>query len=86
MSTRRKFLQHVGTLATGLGLGVAAQERWMRAWAAPMTLPSPVARGNGDLVMISTWSHGMPANDAGMAVGGNGGSALDMVEAGARLV
>jgi isoaspartyl peptidase/L-asparaginase-like protein (Ntn-hydrolase superfamily) len=36
--------------------------------------------------MISTWNHGMQANDAGMAVGGQGGSALDMVEAGARLV
>ena len=85
MSTRRKFIKHVGTLASGLGLGLAAQERWKRAWAAQPPLPSPVY-GPSDLVMVSTWNHGMPANDAGMAVGGQGGSALDMVEAGARLV
>ncbi len=36
--------------------------------------------------MISTWNHGMPANEEGLAVALRGGSALDMVEAGARLV
>lgn len=36
--------------------------------------------------MVSTWNHGLSANDAGMSVINNGGSALDAVEAGARKV
>lgn len=34
--------------------------------------------------MISTWNHGLPANEAGWESLLNGGSSLDMVEAGAR--
>ena len=36
-------------------------------------------------VMVSTWDFGAPANAAGHAVRQAGGSALDMVEAGARV-
>jgi N4-(beta-N-acetylglucosaminyl)-L-asparaginase len=35
--------------------------------------------------MVSTWNFGVPANNAGYAALQAGGSALDMVEAGARL-
>ena len=36
--------------------------------------------------MVSTWNHGMAANMAGFGALVNGGSALDMIEAGARVV
>lgn len=85
MTTRRAFLKHAGTLATGLGLGAAGTQRWMNAWLMPPALPAAL-NAAGAATMISTWNHGMPANDAGMQVALNGGSALDMVEAGARLV
>ncbi len=36
--------------------------------------------------MASTWNHGMLANDEGFSALDAGGNALDMIEAGARLV
>ena len=36
-------------------------------------------------IVISTWNHGLPANDAAMAVLKQNGSALDAVEAGVRV-
>ena len=87
MRTRRSFLKHVSTLATGLGLGAAQYNRWMSAWTEPLLPSSPIQPHLLDSArMISTWNHGMPANEAGMRVGLSGGSALDMVEVGARLV
>lgn len=44
-----------------------------------------MARTSAPVVMVSTWNFGVPANDAGWAARQAGGSALDMVEAGARL-
>ena len=44
------------------------------------------ARDSGaPAVMVSTWNFGAAANAAGMAARANGGSALDMVEAGGRV-
>ncbi len=37
-------------------------------------------------VMLSTWKHGIPANVAGLEVLARGGTALDAVEAGAKVV
>lgn len=37
-------------------------------------------------VVIATWNHGLPANRAGLARLADGGSALDAVEAGCRVV
>ncbi|MEH0157597.1 N(4)-(beta-N-acetylglucosaminyl)-L-asparaginase [Limibacter armeniacum] len=42
------------------------------------------AKGNKPL-MVSTWNHGMGANEAGWEILKNGGSALDAVEAGVRV-
>lgn len=44
-----------------------------------------VARTAAPAVMVSTWDFGAAANAAGVAAGANGGSALDMVEAGGRV-
>lgn len=44
------------------------------------------AAGNGDIpLVISTWKHGIPANDAAWEFLSAGGSALDAVEAGVRV-
>lgn len=61
--------------------------------AASLVLPS-LAQGSeqveiqsqGDIEpkMISTWSHGLPANEAGWKAFEQGGTSLDMVELGAR--
>ena len=50
-----------------------------RAWANPVksVLSTPMA--------ISTWEHGMEANEAALEVIMNGGRALDAVEAGVRI-
>ena len=46
---------------------------------------SATARSNAPAVMVSTWDFGAAANAAGIAARANGGSALDMVEAGGRV-
>ena len=43
------------------------------------------ARPAAPAVMVSTWDFGAAANAAGLAAHANGGSALDMVEAGGRV-
>lgn len=48
------------------------------AAAAPASASAPA-------VMVSTWDFGAAANAAGIAARANGGSALDMVEAGGRV-
>ena len=39
----------------------------------------------GEASMLSTWNHGVEANAAGMLALQQGGTAMDMVEAGARV-
>ena len=46
---------------------------------------SATARSTAPAVMVSTWDFGTAANAAGIAARANGGSALDMVEAGGRV-
>ena len=45
----------------------------------------PIKSRMGKPIVISTWNHGLPANDAAMAVLKQNGSALDAVEAGVRV-
>ena len=55
--------------------------------AAPVAaLAGPaLAQVHAPAVMVSTWDFGAAANAAGMAARARGGSALDMVETGARM-
>lgn len=55
--------------------------------AAPVAAlaDAAAARPAAPAVMVSTWDFGAAANAAGLAVRANGGSALDMVEAGGRI-
>ena len=56
-------------------------------FAAPTILLSgqEIKTNNNNPIILSTWAHGLPANDAGWKVLQNGGSAMDVAEAGARI-
>ena len=87
--SKRRFIQQGSMLVAGLGLGPWAWGRWQRAWEPKdpqPTLPTSAPEANAIPVMLSTWSHGMDANAAGIAAWKSGGSALDMIESGARVV
>lgn len=76
MIRRRSFLKF-GALASvfsGSALRSCAQE-------APSP-PPPTTKP----VVISTWAHGLPANEAAWAILSQNGRALDAVEAGVRVV
>lgn len=79
--SRRKFLK-----TSALGLGGILLAKCVSGTnndtpteetksAAPVTKP----------IVISTWNHGMDANKAAWQILGNGGNALDAVEAGVRI-
>ena len=44
-----------------------------------------IKTNNNNPIILSTWAHGLPANDAGWKVLQNGGSSMDAAEAGARI-
>lgn len=85
-SSRRTFIQRASAFAATLGIGSIWGESIERALAAAQTTPKTPVNLQTAPVMVSTWNHGLLANDAGFDVLANGGSALDMIEAGARLV
>jgi len=66
---------------------------FIKTGAAGLVAPSalisndkkPIKSRMGKPIVISTWNHGLPANDAAMAVLRQNGSALDAVEAGVRV-
>jgi isoaspartyl peptidase/L-asparaginase-like protein (Ntn-hydrolase superfamily) len=80
-STRRSFLKRFGLAAGALGLGPAL---------ARLDASAPTRRkaraSSASPVMVSTWNHGLEANAAGFEALALGGSALDMIEAGAKKV
>ena len=76
MTDRRDFLRTSLLAASSLALPAGAQE-------AGRPHPAPAAPPRGARV-VSTWDFGVGANRAAWGVLGEGGSALDAVEAGAR--
>lgn len=76
---RRKFVRlgAVGLAATVVAPAIANTENKTNS-------PNPENSGTVVPKMISTWNHGMPANEAGWESFLKGGTSLDMVEAGAR--
>ncbi len=70
MISRRSFLTKSSLAVAGLSM-------------AKYTYAFP--QGNNFPVVISTWNHGLPANEAAWEVLSKGGYALDAVEAGARV-
>lgn len=79
MSSRRKFLSN-----TALGsLGFALSTTTTNACA---NTNKPVAEKKiTKPLVISTWIHGLPANDAAWGILKNGGKAIDAVEQGVRV-
>jgi len=75
----------LGGIAGGVigcaGSGIGAPEGGEPAPTAPAEIP----RATGKRVVISTWSHGVAANEAAMAALAGEGKALDAVEAGVRV-
>ncbi|WP_066831931.1 isoaspartyl peptidase/L-asparaginase family protein [Rufibacter ruber] len=76
MNSRRKFLRLSALSATLVG-GISP---FQRIWAGALEKP----KANKPIV-ISTWDHGMPANEAAWQILSLNGSALDAVEAGVRV-
>ncbi len=76
---RRKFIKRSALTATGVIAGSAALKN--QAFGLP---PGEVKPFKGGLV-ISTWEHGIEANEAAIKIIANNGRALDAVEAGVMV-
>lgn len=86
MTTRRTFL--IGTGAGLAALSLADRARGQRRPSRGLPgaeIVDPVEHGRGGPLVVSTWSHGVPANQAAWEVLGGGGRALDAVEAGVHV-
>lgn len=79
MSSRRNFLK-LGVLG---GLGLSQINLFAKSNATKPHYDSTI---KPKPIMVSTWNHGLQANEAGWEILAKGGSALDAVEAGARIV
>lgn len=73
MISRRSFLAKSSLLLAGAGVAMKAFSN------------SVFQSANKYPVVISTWNHGMPANEAAWEVLSKGGHSLDAVEAGVRV-
>lgn len=76
---RRDFLR-----LSALGLGAVSSLGFTSCESS--TQAQTTERAKGKPVIISTWNHGIPANEAGWQVLEAGGQSLDAIEAGARVV
>ncbi|MEE4176301.1 MAG: N(4)-(beta-N-acetylglucosaminyl)-L-asparaginase [Bacteroides sp.] len=76
MIARRQFIFQ--SLSFGAGLGLLGLSSYTRA-------KGPAATIKGQPMVISTWRHGLAANEAAWQILGEGGYALDAVEAGVRV-
>ncbi len=91
MTSRREFLVGAGAGLASLGVAymARAQERPPNDPNA-MNLIDEIVPPDGDPgarpLIVSTWRHGLPANDKAWEVLKDGGRALDAVEQGVRVV
>ncbi|SIT95238.1 isoaspartyl peptidase/L-asparaginase family protein [Pontibacter indicus] len=76
MSTRRKFIKLTAVGATFLSGGFS----FASAFAGSVRKSKP-----NRPIVLSTWEHGLPANEAAWRILSQSGSALDAVEAGVRV-
>ena len=77
MSNRRNFLKHSAIGAIGAIL-------LPKLYKGINHKTNPNA-SKGFPMVISTWKHGLPANEAAMKILLDGGKAIDAVEAGVRI-
>ena len=67
------------------------RRNFLKTSAVGISAPSILLSSQGKInmnnpIVLSTWKHGIPANDAAWKILKNGGSALDAVEAGAKVL
>src|SRR5262245_33681887 len=78
MKTRRVFLKNMAL--TGIAAGVAP-------FIGKESHAMAINYESGEFpIVLSTWSHGIPANEAAWKILSAGGRALDAVEQGVRVV
>jgi len=95
-SNRRSFLRNLAATGAAVGLSPWSVGTMVRAadkTPHPPNLPSDTSNPRapqhpaiGLATMVSTWNHGIEANAAGFLALSQGGTAMDMIEAGARIV
>ena len=89
MTDRRDFLRKLAALGGALGLSPFAISRMVGAEEAKLVKSSTQDAcylNTKSARMVSTWNHGILANAEGFKALENGGTAMDMIEAAARLV
>lgn len=76
MKTRRNFLKH-SVLLSSIG---------SLAGISSSTFASgEILKSTGQPIVISTWDHGLPSNEAAWKILSKGGKAIDAVEAGVKV-
>lgn len=80
MTERRNFIKTIAFVTGGFGLGFFT--RGLNSKKETEDVQPESFKGG---LVISTWSHGMPANEAAWEIISKGGKAVDAVEAGARV-
>ncbi|ETN94319.1 N4-(beta-N-acetylglucosaminyl)-L-asparaginase [Zhouia amylolytica] len=80
MINRRKFITNAALSTAAIGTLSACVDNGYPGTAKKDNSPKKVKKP----VIISTWNHGMPANEEAWKILGKGGSALDAVEAGVK--
>ena len=80
MVKRRDFIKTGGVVLAGLSVAPLA------ACKESETPKSPVSEGAGGPIVLSTWNHGIAANDEAWKILVSGGRAVDAAEAGVRVV
>jgi isoaspartyl peptidase/L-asparaginase-like protein (Ntn-hydrolase superfamily) len=74
-STRRSFFKKGAVAVAGIAIGNKAMSKSLQAKLGDGQKP----------IIISTWNHGLPANEAAWEILSKGGHSLDAVEAGVRV-
>jgi N4-(beta-N-acetylglucosaminyl)-L-asparaginase len=83
--TRRGFLKIGAILGAASGFVPLRSVLSRSPLAGLSAAPLPGSGAGTKPLVISTWSHGVPANDAAWKILSSGGPALDAVEAGVRV-
>jgi N4-(beta-N-acetylglucosaminyl)-L-asparaginase len=83
--SRRSFLKITAGLGAAGGLAPLRSLFSAAPFAGLSAAPLAGAGAGTKPLVISTWKHGMPANDAAWKILSAGGSSLDAVEAGVRV-
>ena len=78
MKNRRQFLK-------GTALGAAGALILPKAFTRSISNKTNPHSQSGFPMVISTWNHGLAANEAAMQILNGGGRAIDAVEQGVRL-